>query len=317
MSVYNAEDYLREAMASILSQSYRSFEFIIIDDGSTDQSAVILREYAHSDSRIILITNEVNIGLPKSLNKGIKLSKGEYIVRQDADDRSSSNRFQVQVAYAIAHPEVDLIGSDCYIIDINGDRVCENNTYSAITDPWTKLLQREAIFTHGSVMMKKSALINVGLYDERFYYSQDGELWLRFLANKAKMHTISQPLYHYRILPVKTVKKYNAQASFNEVKHMMYLHHSSEQQISDKLDEITAQIAQKKPQLPVVNYMSIYWKNLANIAFFNKTTGWGVSYRYLFRAFKEHESKWGALYLMKLAVLYLMPKLILTKLRRS
>lgn len=317
MSVYNAEEYLCEAIDSILMQNHKTFELIIVDDGSTDRSADIIRQYANLDGRIILISNEKNIGLPKSLNKAILFSKGEYIARHDADDRSAPERFSIQAAYAGAHPETDLIGSDCYVIDINGDIVCENNSYSAITDPWTNLLERKAIFTHGSAFIKKSSLINVGLYDERFYYSQDGELWLRFLSRGAKVHTIAKPLYHYRVLPLQTVKKYNAQASFNEVKHMMYVHHSSDTEVATKLEEIAGIIAEKKPQTSVKNYKSIYWKTLANIAYFNKASNWTIPYRYLFRALKENELKQNTIYLLKLGILYLMPRFITAKLRRQ
>ena len=97
MSAYNGERYLREAVESILNQTFNDFEFIIIDDGSTNSTGQILSSYAAQDPRIVLIRNRENIGLTKSLNKGLALARGEYIARMDADDVSLPNRFSEQV----------------------------------------------------------------------------------------------------------------------------------------------------------------------------------------------------------------------------
>ncbi len=311
MSVYNAEKYLNEAIDSILGQTYSSFEFIIIDDGSSDGSADIIQHYADKDSRIVFLKNMVNIGLPKSLNKGIHMAKGLYIARQDADDRSTPDRFENQLYYALKHEDIDIIGSNAYIIDVNGDMVCENRSFSDIKDHKQALLDRKAIFYHGSALIKKSTLIEVGLYDNRFYYSQDGELWLRFLANGAKIHTIADPLYQYRVLPIKTVKKYNAQASFNVVKHMIYVHHCSDAEINQKLIQIGKAIAQVKPQLVVPNFMAIYWKSLANTAYFNKSISKIIPYKYLIRAYKENRSSISRIHFFKLGLMYVLPKFII------
>ncbi len=109
MSVYNGEKYLREAIDSILNQTFKDFEFLIIDDGSTDSSADIIRSY--TDFRIRLIQNEKNIGLTRSLNKGLKLAKGEYIARMDVDDISLPIRFEKQVSFLDKYEDVKLVGS--------------------------------------------------------------------------------------------------------------------------------------------------------------------------------------------------------------
>jgi glycosyltransferase involved in cell wall biosynthesis len=129
MPVYNGEDYLRDSIESILSQTYLNFEFIIIDDGSTDSSLEIINSYAKQDKRIIVRKNEHNIGLAKSLNAGIKLAKGRYIARQDADDLSSADRLDIQLSYALSHPQVDLIGSNSYVIDLDGGIVWKGRQY--------------------------------------------------------------------------------------------------------------------------------------------------------------------------------------------
>ena len=119
MPVYNAERYLRQAIESILSQTFHDFEFMIINDGSTDSSRDIVLSY--HDSRIRLIDNETNIGLPRTLNRGLSLAKGEFIARQDADDESNPDRLAHQVAYLSSHPHVALLGSQCTVIDQHGN----------------------------------------------------------------------------------------------------------------------------------------------------------------------------------------------------
>ena len=156
MSVFNGEKYLTESIESILQQSYRNFEFIIINDGSTDSSWEIIQQYAEQDSRIVPITQE-NIGLTKSLHKGIKLAKGEFIARQDADDVSLPERFWIQVKYLNEHPEVALLGTDAWVIR---ERDYWNRRFWVETDPM--LLAWELVFNncfvHTSVMIRKSAL---------------------------------------------------------------------------------------------------------------------------------------------------------------
>ena len=117
MSVYNGEKYLREAINSILSQTFNDFEFLIINDGSTDGTADILKSY--TDSRIKIINNEKNIGLTKSLNKGLKIAKGEYIARQDADDISMPERLKEEVAFLEIHKDYAVVGTFVKILNEN------------------------------------------------------------------------------------------------------------------------------------------------------------------------------------------------------
>jgi glycosyltransferase involved in cell wall biosynthesis len=116
MSVHNAERYLRPAVESILAQAFTDFEFIIIDDGSTDRSPPILAEFASRDPRVRIETR-ANKGLTKSLNEAIQLSRGEYLARMDADDIAKPNRFQIQIQFMRDHPEVVLLGGGYELID--------------------------------------------------------------------------------------------------------------------------------------------------------------------------------------------------------
>lgn len=131
MSVYNGEKYLKDTIDSILNQTEDSFEYIIINDCSTDDSLNILREYEKLDDRIVIINNEKNLKLPASLNKGIRIAKGKYIARMDADDIAYSNRFSVQLKTLENNPEYDFIGSlvECFYNEDNGSSVYAEKEY--------------------------------------------------------------------------------------------------------------------------------------------------------------------------------------------
>ena len=192
MSVYNGEKYLREAIESILNQTFTDFEFMIVNDGSTDNSLKIIKIY--NDERIGIINNEKNIGLTKSLNKALKQAKGEYIARQDADDVSLPNRFEMQVKYLESHPEVVLLGTSFYLIDETGE-ITEK--YVVLAKPTIKDLIKENQFSHGSVVVKKEIVDKLGGYNELFRYSQDYELWLR-IAECYEVRNLTQVLCKIR-----------------------------------------------------------------------------------------------------------------------
>ncbi|WP_256010059.1 glycosyltransferase [Desertivirga xinjiangensis] len=305
MSVYDSGQYLENAILSILNQTFENFEFIIIDDGSTDNSVAICQTYASKDSRIRFIQNEQNLGLAASLNKGIQIAKGHYIARQDADDISSVDRLSLQLKYALAHPEVDVIGSDCYVIDITGQIVFLNSSYSRQKNFRSVLLNRRAIFPHGSAFIKRKKLEEVGLYDTRYYYVQDGELWLRFLSNGALVHVLNQPLYLYRTGPVATTRRKVAKDSFNNALRLSYSEHKNIELANLELDQVKVYLTNSKlVQRP--NYMAEYWKSLGNAAYFNS---WNirVSYKYIFKAFREKNSINNYLKYLFLVLIYLIP----------
>lgn len=191
MSVYNGERYLREAIESVLNQSFTDFEFIIVNDASTDSSLEIIQSY--DDERIKVIDNETNIGLTKSLNKAVKQARGEYIARQDADDISLPNRLEEQLRYFEQHPEVALLGTSIYIIDENG-KILGKRTLSA--DPSKNFFQG-SWFAHGSAMFKNEVVHALGRYNELFRYCQDYELWLR-IAKDYQVRGLAQRLYKLR-----------------------------------------------------------------------------------------------------------------------
>lgn len=315
MSVYNAETYLRKAIHSILSQTYTDFEFVIIDDGSNDKSNEILKSYANTDPRIILIENKKNIGLAASLNKGIMMAKGKYIARQDADDISDPFRLETQIQYALKNPHIDIIGSNSFVIDINDKLVYKCNWYSKITDFQKPLTQQKSIFPHGCVLIKKNKLIECGLYDSRFYYSQDGELWLRLISKGAKIYTIETPLYYWRMTPITHMKKAYAQSQYNKVKRMIYVDNADCCFIQQELERINDYI-QNSEKRPVSYSMAKYWKNLANASFINNNRR-STTYKYILKAFKEKNSLSNYVKYISLACVYVFPPSLIKRILKT
>ncbi|MDD5453898.1 MAG: glycosyltransferase [Candidatus Ratteibacteria bacterium] len=204
MSLYNGKKYLMEAINSILNQTFRDFEFIIIDDGSDESVHNMLSTLA--DERIKLITNEKNIGLTASLNKGLFKASGEFIARQDADDMSEPSRFYEQVSYLDKHPEIGVVGTSTTIINENGEKV---DYWDAVQNPMG-LLKTGNRLTHGSVMLRRTVMDDIGKYDYHFKYAQDYEYWLR-VSKKHQIRNIPVRLYqsrfHNRMLSTTKIKE--------------------------------------------------------------------------------------------------------------
>jgi len=177
MPVYNADVYLAEAIESILNQTYRHFECIIICDDPTDKTREIIGKYSESDSRITPFYRKKE-GLVSALNKGCSLAKGKYIARMDADDISLPIRFQKQLDFLEAHPEIDVCGTGAEIYS-------DNNDSSLFSPPESQneikfFLLFDNCLAHPSVMMK-TAWIQRNGYNENAVFFEDYELWLRTL----------------------------------------------------------------------------------------------------------------------------------------
>lgn len=173
MPVYNGEKYLKEAIDSILNQTFTDFEFLIINDGSTDNSEEIIKSY--KDPRIKLIKNEENLGIIKTLNKGLDLAKGKYIIRMDADDISLSKRLSTQMRFMDKHPEIGISGTWAKILG-------GKNILKRFSDPEkikTNLLFGTSMI-HPSVIMNREKINQYKLrYNENYKHSEDYELWTR------------------------------------------------------------------------------------------------------------------------------------------
>lgn len=201
MPVYNAERYVGEAVESILGQTFSDFEFIIIDDGSTDGSLGILRKYADRDGRIRLVSRP-NTGYVVALNEAISLARGEYLARMDADDASLPERFQAQVDYLKKHPECVAVGTRVVVVDSDGDPLGEWNrdeTHEVI-DAAHMEGSRGGVICHPSVMMRRSAVRAVGGYHAEHETAEDLDLWLR-LAEIGRLANLPEALLRYRMHP--------------------------------------------------------------------------------------------------------------------
>lgn len=193
MPVYNGEKYLREAIDSILNQSYYKFEFIIINDGSTDQTLNILHSY--DDPRILLI-NQNNQGVIASLNSGVSQSRGKYIARMDSDDISFPERLEKQFYFLENHPDYHIVGTTFLIIDEKGSVQGINPVLLRDQDLRREILI-ETIFGHGTVMMKKEIVQKLGLYRRDVIHVEDYDLWVRF-SKVGKVANLQEVLYLWR-----------------------------------------------------------------------------------------------------------------------
>jgi len=195
MSVYNGEKYLSQSIESILTQTVKEYEFIIINDGSTDNSLDILFRFQKQDSRIIIV-NQENLGLTKSLNRGFELSKGKYIARQDADDISLPERFSKQIVYFSRNQTIGVLGTNVYRIKDDSSIIGLDKMKSNYKDIKNTLKIRNAL-SHGSVMLNKDMLGTEIFYNEYFKYSQDYELWSR-ISKKVEIYNLKDFLYMFR-----------------------------------------------------------------------------------------------------------------------
>jgi glycosyltransferase involved in cell wall biosynthesis len=192
LPVYNGEKFIALSINSILNQTFKDFEFIIINDGSTDDTCNIIQSYR--DSRVSIIDNEKSQGIATSLNLGLRCASGEIIIRQDADDISLPTRFEKQVAYLGSHPEVGVLGTCVRMIDEDGNFIREEKKYTDHTMiEWGSLFGCQMI--HPSIAMRKGMVLEVGGY--RAYETEDYDLWAR-LFEKTRFANLPESLLLYR-----------------------------------------------------------------------------------------------------------------------
>ncbi len=193
MPVYNAEQYLSQALDSIVSQSFEDWELILINDGSTDRSESIIMDY--DDERIFYIKNPVNLKLIKTLNKGIDYCGGQYIARMDADDICHPDRLKRQVEFLDSHPQVLMCGTAATVID--NSRKKTGNIHNLTSDDYLQInLMFSPSFIHPSMMIRNEVL-KQSKYDEAYKHVEDYDLWCR-IAKLGKVANIDDELLQYR-----------------------------------------------------------------------------------------------------------------------
>ena len=212
MSVYNGEEFLEESVLSVLNQSYKDFEFVIINDCSTDGSLKILEEFQHKDSRVKILNNNQNLGLTKSLNKAIKESSGEYVARLDAGDLSAEERLEKQVGFLDNNKNVGLVGSFMYIVNTKGEIIKEVK-YPTDNKTLKEDLIRYNPFVHSSIMFRREVGARAGFYDEAFKYAQDYSLYFRFFPY-TQFANLPFFLVKYRHMPYSITSTKNKQQMY-------------------------------------------------------------------------------------------------------
>ena len=196
LPVYNAEAYVREAVQSILAQTFTDFECIIINDGSTDGSGAILRELAMRDARIVLVERP-NGGLVSALNKGLEIARADLIARMDADDVSMPERFALQHARMIQEPELAVLGSFVRSMDKVGN-ITELEQYPLTLQETARHVERSCPVAHPTVMMRREAVLKAGGYRKAFSHAEDYDLWLRMSELGYAFASLPQSLYNRR-----------------------------------------------------------------------------------------------------------------------
>ena len=198
LPVYNGERYLRLAVQSLLKQTLKPIEIIIVNDGSTDHTAQILGELA-ADPRVRPV-HQPHLGIPHARNTALARARAQYIAIHDADDLSLPDRLAKQYAFLEQFPEVAVVGSLADAVNETGDIIGRSD--GMVVDPQqiVKLLPRHNCLVHGSVMMRKAAVEAVGKYREAFALSHDYDLWLR-MAEHFQLRNLAEVLYLRRSHP--------------------------------------------------------------------------------------------------------------------
>ena len=178
MPAYNVEKYIAEAIESILNQTFKDFEFIIIDDGSTDRTWEIIQEYSKKDSRIIAFKNKRNLKICKTLNKGIEIARGKYIARMDADDWSYPDRLEKQYKFMEENPEIVISGGTMEVCNEKME-VLNQRKYNLSDEAIRKKLFRYSPFCHPCTIYKKRVAKKMGGYNEYLFDAEDYDFYFR------------------------------------------------------------------------------------------------------------------------------------------
>lgn len=194
MCAYNEESHIRASIDSVIRNTFENFTLIVIDDGSTDSTPQILREFSKSDSRIRVVRNTMNVGIAMSTNIALQNCNTDFVAIMDADDISLPDRFEVQIDYLSRHPEIDVVGSSMFTlsgIESNEVRVARHH------DLRNSLLKENIVFN--PTVMFRSGIVEKGLYycNPRYRYTHDYQIWTK-LAITCKFANIEQPLVIYR-----------------------------------------------------------------------------------------------------------------------
>lgn len=205
MSAFNSDKTIEKSIESILNQTYKNIEFLIMDDGSKDRSNEILNEYNDKYSNIKIYKNKINIGLTKSLNILLYQTKGDLIARQDADDESLPNRIEQQVSKLL---EKSLDFCTTRALRMDSEKKIPGLSYYL---PKKLLIKFKNPFIHGTLLIKKTAIASIDFYDEQFIYAQDYKLFTDLMSQGYKFKNINKALYKLNTIDNISVNKKDEQ----------------------------------------------------------------------------------------------------------
>ncbi|TDW58941.1 glycosyl transferase family 2 [Novosphingobium sp. PhB55] len=217
MSVYNGERFLPLAIDSVLGQSFADFELLILDDGSTDGSAAIIRRYAEADSRVRPVIRE-NRGLIASLNQLLDMAQAPLVARMDADDICRPERFARQVAFLTDHPDYGVVGSWSEDIGEHGEALVRSGADHPLVheEMLAAIEQGEQLICHPAVMYRRDVVLSVGGYHAAFRHCEDLDLWLR-LSSVTRMGNIPERLLRYRRYPDQVSARHSTEQQIGAV----------------------------------------------------------------------------------------------------
>jgi glycosyltransferase involved in cell wall biosynthesis len=218
MPVLNSQRFLREAVDSILKQTWTDFELLVVNDGSTDSTATILESY--NDPRLRILNNNSNMGVPFSLNRGLAHARGRYVARIDGDDAALPERLTEQVRFLDHHPEVALVCSATDVIDADGETIYVEDSVRS-SEQFYYLLTF-ANYIMGSVTFRRDLVLELGGYDESMKYAQDYDLWVR-ISRRAKIAKLDRILVKVRNTETNISSRFKAEQS--EYARKIFLRH--------------------------------------------------------------------------------------------
>lgn len=205
--------YIKEAIESILNQTYNNFEFIILDDSTNSETIEILNSYAN-EKRIILVRGNTRMGFVGALNKGLKIAKGEFIARMDGDDISSKDRFEKQLEYLDSHKNVDILGGNINIINESGVVLSQRVYPSKGLSLRVGSIFRSPV-AHPTVMFRRTIIENNIFYDDTFKKAEDTEFWFRLRNSGFNIENLPYNLLDFRISGDLAKKRNTEHFSYN------------------------------------------------------------------------------------------------------